>query len=164
MVLIKSDSSRKRREISALIGPGRCSRKAPPVEFGYVDNVAPKEAGEWGPDGTQTKSLFRTNALESSEENFATLEGTLLWEVHKDILDVAEELGRRDDVLAWSFKTGDTTGLDPSVAGSAANSPGSLAVQFRLHGRKQRVYGCSYEPYFGFNVFEERRTTSVIGR
>ena len=51
------------------------------------------------------------------------LKAYLLWEAHKDILDVAEALGtvRDDVVLAWSFKTlSTTTGLDLNVAGSAA--------------------------------------------
>ena len=84
--------------------------KLQPVEFGYVDNVAPNaEAGEWGPDGTQTKVITSNRTpLESNEENFETLEGLLLlWEAHKDILDVAEALGYgpRRRLLAWSFKT-----------------------------------------------------------
>ena len=97
--------------------------KLQPVEFGYVDNVAPNaEAGEWGPDGTQTKVITSNRTpLESNEENFETLEGLLLlWEAHKDILDAAEALGtvRDDALLAWSFKTGSTTtGLDSSIDG-----------------------------------------------
>ena len=113
--------------------------KLQPVEFGYVDNVAPNaEAGEWGPDGTQTKVITSNRTpLESNEENFATLEGLLLlWEVHKDILDVAEALGTvRDDVLlAWSFKTGSTTtGLDSDVAAVQPLSKRStLLAVFRL--------------------------------
>ena len=51
--------------------------KLPPVEFGYVDNVAAnQEAGEWGPDGTQTEVITSNRTpLESNEENFETLKG-----------------------------------------------------------------------------------------
>ena len=117
--------------------------KLPPVEFGYVDNVAPNaEAGEWGPDGTQTKVITSNRTpLESNEENFETLEGILLlWEAHKDILDAAEALGtvRDDALLAWSFRTGSTTqSLDAAVEGSAADMAldSVSGIVDRLHGR-----------------------------
>ncbi|MEC8049821.1 MAG: hypothetical protein VX210_03435 [Myxococcota bacterium] len=140
--------------------------KLQPVEFGYVDNVAPNaEAGEWGPDGTQTKVITSNRTpLESNEENFETLEGLLLlWEAHKDILDVAEALGtvRDDVVLAWSFKTlSTTTGLDLNVAGSAAqqalDSVGGVQITDYFGPGEAGPYMAAHmNHYFGFNVFEE---------
>ena len=115
------------------------------------------EAGEWGPDGTQTKVITSNRTpLESNEENFETLEGILLlWEAHKDILDVAEALGtvRDDALLAWSFQDRliRLTGLDADVAGSAAqqalDSVGGVQID-RLHGPDEAhaLYGCAHEP------------------
>ena len=140
--------------------------KLPPVEFGYVDNVAPNaEAGEWGPDGTQTKVITSNRTpLESNEENFETLEGILLlWEAHKDILDAAEALGtvRDDALLAWSFRTGSTTqSLDAAVEGSAADmaldSVSGIQLTDYMGADEGSVYIAEHmNRYFGINVFEE---------
>ena len=140
--------------------------KLPPVEFGYVDNVAPnQEAGEWGPDGTQTEVITSNRTpLESNEENFETLEGILLlWEVHKDILDVAEALGTvRDDVLlTWSFKTGDTPPHSTRrLMGQLHNSRwtqiGGLQVVDYYGAAEAHAYMTEHmNRYFGFNVIEE---------
>ena len=137
-----------------------------PVEFGYVDNVAADlDAGEWAPDGTQTKVVISNRTpLASSEENFESLEGLLLlWEAHKDILDVATQLGtQRDDVLlAWSFKTGSTTqSLDPAVDGSAADQALADVAGIRLKDYMGADEASAFvadhmNRYFGFNVFEE---------
>ena len=141
--------------------------KLQPVEFGYVDNVAPNaEAGEWGPDGTQTKVITSNRTpLESNEENFETLEGILLlWEAHKDILDAAEALGtvRDDALLAWSFKTGSTTlvtRLQPYRRYSrrhGARLCGRCSVVDYIGRDEGSVYiGEHMNRYFGFNVLED---------
>ena len=97
----------------------------------------------------------------------------MLWEAHKDILDAAEALGtvRDDALLAWSFKTGSTTtGLDASIAGSAAqqalDSVGGVQIVPITSGADEAgAYMAAHmNHYFGFNVFEDPKDTSVIGR
>ena len=158
------DSKAQAAQISVLIAR-LDSRKAQPVEFGYVDNVAPNaEAGEWGPDGYPDEGHhFESNAIRVKRGKLATLEGLLLlWEAHKDILDVAEALGTvRDDVATWSFKTPRrprvlTLMLQASAAQQALESVGGVQITDYMGVGEAGPYMAAHmNHYFGFNVFEE---------
>ena len=135
-----------------------------PVEFGYVDNVAPDlDAGEWAPDGTQTKVVVSNRTpLASSEENFESLEDFCFFGKHTKVSStLPRSLVRNATIYSWRGASKLAQRLRVLIQMlrvlllSKLSTPSAAFRLWITSGALKPVHMASHmNHYFGFNVLE----------